>query len=995
VFNFQVKPAGQEDAAAASIGGDDNTRGLDDCHRAVRFTVPQDGYYDVEVQLSVVGSPPDTHIYVVADDNGHPDTVNPPLSTFTATVSTVASGQYNTIAQNLWLEGGVSYWWYAERQSWGDDSNQFALYRGISGAGETTISRVMDWDFRTTHTDSYGNPFKMSWFMEMDNFFNQGQYEDGTPFDYLTLYNLMMDNWGEEVEGWGDEIAYHHHFMHWDGSSWVKTTDLSGYDWHNEALDYMVLDGGFFPTSFRSGWLWTSNAAQAWIERWMPIDYSNRPGFGSWGGAPTGWFPYHPSTSDYQVQGDMDHWIARCDDGSSQDMVNSAFAEAQSSGGPVIYCWYAHKRDDMRGRIANAQGYLEAAEQAYGVPFQYATAKEAMQAIAGCTDTTPPVLSIAEGEGAYTITSDEPLWGDAPYVAAKYLGVSGTVYTHTLATSVGTNLWQASLPTELTLPKEPYEVITATAETEHPDHPAVHAVDGNARTYWDSSDQEVPVWIQVDLDEEEEVETLTIHFWDDDAREYTYYVEASTDGTTWTEIVPSNTVHGLARHEFDPAVSMRYARVTVTANSAANDYAHIREIALYGPDPEPETFYLQQVGAGASDLCGNSTVITHTVSTDLSVTKTANALSLSEGDEVTYTVTVVNAGPDPAAGVVIKDALPGGVTYASDDGGGAYSSTAGVWNVGALGVGVSATLHITATVDVGTAGQTITNTAVISASDPPDTLFSNNEGSVAFAVHDADLAMSKTVDDAAPDEGEAITYTLQVTNNGPASAMGVVVSDTLPGGVTYVSDDGGGGYNDVTGAWDVGALGVGVSATLHITATVDVGTAGQTITNTAMISASDEGDSVPGNNEDGAAIIVPWVAEADLAMSKTVDDAAPDEGEAIIYTLQVENNGPAPATGVVVSDTLPGGVTYVSDDGGGGYNDVTGAWDVGALGVGVSATLHITATVDAGTAGQTITNTVMVRVADQADPVAHNDEADAAITTALHHVYLPMAIRGF
>ena len=112
----------------------------------------------------------------------------------------------------------------------------------------------------------------MTWFMEMDNYINQGQLADGTPFDYLTLYNLMVDNWGPEIVSWGDELAYHHHFMHWGGSAWVHTADLTGYDWHNEALDYMILDADFFPATFRSGWLWSSNASQAWIEQWFPVD---------------------------------------------------------------------------------------------------------------------------------------------------------------------------------------------------------------------------------------------------------------------------------------------------------------------------------------------------------------------------------------------------------------------------------------------------------------------------------------------------------------------------------------------------------------------------------------------------------------------------------------------------------------------------------------------------------------------------------------------------
>jgi hypothetical protein len=592
VLNFQVMPSGSSETVAAFTCGTNDAYGLDDYYRAVQFTVPEDGEYDVQVQVSFVGSPPDTHIYVVPDASGHPDIANP-LSDYVLSITSVDNGAYNTIAEDLWLENGVTYWWYAQRQSSGDDSNQFSLYRGVSGDGGTTLSRIMDEGFRNTHVDSYGTPFKMSWFMEMDNYINQGQLADGTPFDYLTLYNLIMDNWGDEIEAWGDEIAYHHHFMHWAGSGWVHTDDLTDYDWHNEALDYMLLDGGFWPTSFRSGWLWSNNQSQAWIEEWMPIDYSNLPGSGYWSGAPSSWFPYHPSVADFRVPGDMDHWIARSDSGPGSG-VSSAFAEAQSRNGPVIYSFYTHKRNDMRGQVATLQGLLEDAAEDYpGVTFRYATAREALQAITACGDTTPPNLSMGGGSGGvYTISSNEALWGDHPYVAAKYAGTSGAVYQHIAAAATGSNQWQVTLPLELTdtAPVEPYAVAEASAQHSHAEHPPSHTVDDNTDTYWDSTDQAVPVWIQVDLGDTQDVSTLTVHFWDGNERYYGYYVEASTDGSTWTEIVPESTVWGLATHEFDPPVSLRYARVTVTANDGPNDYAHVREIALYGDDePESET----------------------------------------------------------------------------------------------------------------------------------------------------------------------------------------------------------------------------------------------------------------------------------------------------------------------------------------------------------------------------------------------------------------------
>ena len=50
--------------------------------------------------------------------------------------------------------------------------------------------------------------------------------------------------------------------------------------------------------------------------------------------------------------------------------------------------------------------------------------------------------------------------------------------------------------------------------------------------------------------------------------------------------------------------------------------------------------------------------------------------------------------------------------------------------------------------------------------------------------NDLDLHVAKTVDDATPDEGQTITYTVTVTNNGPARATNVSLDDVLPAGIT-------------------------------------------------------------------------------------------------------------------------------------------------------------------------------------------------------------------
>ncbi len=119
---------------------------------------------------------------------------------------------------------------------------------------------------------------------------------------------------------------------------------------------------------------------------------------------------------------------------------------------------------------------------------------------------------------------------------------------------------------------------------------------------------------------------------------------------------------------------------------------------------------------------------------------------------------------------------------------------------------------------------------------------------------------------------------------------------------------------------------------------------------------------------------------ADLGLTKIVNDSTPREGDTITYTVTVQNFGPGPATVVQLMDMLPAGVTFVSaTPSQGTYDPISGDWFVGTLGVGSSATLALQASVDAGTGGTTITNTVTVDFLSQIDPNAANDIASVDI----------------
>ncbi|MCZ7544391.1 MAG: DUF11 domain-containing protein [Anaerolineae bacterium] len=356
----------------------------------------------------------------------------------------------------------------------------------------------------------------------------------------------------------------------------------------------------------------------------------------------------------------------------------------------------------------------------------------------------------------------------------------------------------------------------------------------------------------------------------------------------------------------------------------------------------------------------------------------------NEGQAISYTVTVTNNGPDNATSITVTDQLPAGVTYTGHSTTqGAYAQGTGVWNVGALANSASVTLTLNATVNTGTGGSTITNTATRTASSPTDPTPGNNSDSADITVVEpqADIEVEKTVSNMTPNEGQAITYTVTVTNNGPEDATSVTVTDQLPAGVTYTGHTTTQGtYTSGTGVWNVGTLANSASVTLTLNATVNTGTGGSTITNTATRTTSSPTDPTAGNDSDSADITV-VVPRADIEVEKTVSDTAPDEGQAISYTVTVTNNGPEDATSVTVTDQLPAGVTYTGHSTTQGtYTSGTGVWNVGTLANSASVTLTLNATVNTGTGGSTITNTATRTTSSPTDPTAGNDSDDAAMT---------------
>lgn len=245
-----------------------------------------------------------------------------------------------------------------------------------------------------------------------------------------------------------------------------------------------------------------------------------------------------------------------------------------------------------------------------------------------------------------------------------------------------------------------------------------------------------------------------------------------------------------------------------------------------------------------------------------------------------------------------------------------------------------------------------------------------------------DLEITKTVDTPNAVEGDQVTFTLTVTNPGEFIASGIKVTDQLPNGLTFVSASATQGtYNSFNGIWNIGTIDDGdtTSVSLDIIASVNSGTLGSTILNTASITSLNETDPELGNNSASAGVtVVP--ESADIELSISVDDNTALEGQLLTFTITATNNGPKPATGLTVIDQIPSGLIYVNSTTTlGSYSTSTGIWTIGNLNNGESAIFTLTVSVNEGTEGNQITNSVDVNSSSQTDPVPGNNTVSQLI----------------
>jgi uncharacterized repeat protein (TIGR01451 family) len=304
---------------------------------------------------------------------------------------------------------------------------------------------------------------------------------------------------------------------------------------------------------------------------------------------------------------------------------------------------------------------------------------------------------------------------------------------------------------------------------------------------------------------------------------------------------------------------------------------------------------------------------------DLEVGMSVTPTRLTAGQAAVYLALVLNHGPQTATGVNLLAILAPGLTVESAEVNGGTCTTSGNrvnCTIAALAVAAQAQLNLRALAGTDVRGTLSTTVEVSAAQQDPNT--SNNQATSVMEVEapppqDADVQIVKRVTPATARSGDRVTYDMDVRNNGPGAASNVRITDAMPTGVSIVSATSTAGTcttSATSATCNAGSLASGAETRMTVQATVG-DTAPRNSINTATV-ATDSRDLVTTNNQSSAILTVePPANSADLQITKSdsADPVAP--GAVVRYNMRISNAGPAEATEVVMTDTLPQGVEFV------------------------------------------------------------------------------------
>jgi len=445
--------------------------------------------------------------------------------------------------------------------------------------------------------------------------------------------------------------------------------------------------------------------------------------------------------------------------------------------------------------------------------------------------------------------------------------------------------------------------------------------------------------------------------------------------------------------ELDPAgaVVMRLgagANATNGGRLAVNEATTV-SFQVKVNDPLPPQFVVQNSASvgytsetlGLAGSVSSPVVETPLIVPDLAIDKSHTGEFVA-GRTVPFTLDVRNVGDATATGTTtVTDTLPAKMSFAGAASGDGWACTTSDKTLtctrsDALAPGAAfPSISFRARIASDAAPAELVNTARVS--NPHDGNELNDEDSDGGPSRDPviDLAIDKVALTPLGFPGQPVRFLLRVANRGPDSATNVVVRDVLPPGLTPVSATPSRGTCSRT-TCRLGRMRAGATATITITAVAGPNTGGQRLRDVAAVRGREHDIDLANNRDDAFVRIIPLV---DIVVEKRAANPTPVVGTNVVFLVLVRNDGPSGATGVVLRDLLPPGLTPVSATPTQGTCPTPTSCALGSLARGETAQIVVVAGSDASLVNQTLTNTAAA-LAREPDVNLANNLARAPVT---------------
>ena len=344
---------------------------------------------------------------------------------------------------------------------------------------------------------------------------------------------------------------------------------------------------------------------------------------------------------------------------------------------------------------------------------------------------------------------------------------------------------------------------------------------------------------------------------------------------------------------------------TVFNLKSPSNNRHVTENRNKKPTPAEEEVAAEEV----ADECAPGVVSDSIDQYEVSLDKSAPAtVALNEPYAYSYTVTA----KQDLNKVIVKEQIPAGAVYVSSNPEAEVSGSNVTWTLYNLDAGVQAPLEL------------VVNPTSVADLSSCATIVAIQDACTTTSVGVPELTLVKTTPNEQVLINTGVPWNITVTNTGNFCAYDVVVTDTLPAGVTHESGE----TKLVT---EIGTLAPGESREITINTTA-VATGEQANVAVATSSNTDPAE----NNQDDALV---RVVEAGLEVTK---DGTPMQfvGKKATYKIDVTNTGDLALSDVVVTDTVPAENKLLSASGA-QIDGNTATWTV-SLAAGESKSFDVT-----------------------------------------------------